>query len=302
MRSSKCNGKLSGLSDNKIISKCTNKKYTFLKNIGSGSFGNVYKTKYIEPNGRVSYVAVKKIDIDIKNTTSNKLRSIIKDFKREVELSYKTSKMGISPFIYKSFYYIKNYIFTGIIIMDLYDKSVEDIYYEKLHTHDYIFIHSEMLKLMKLQIFNLGVFCTDIKPENFVLKNEHRKFIIRSIDYGTDWCSSRMPKEFKTREYFYTIIIIQLCLKIYIHTDKKNAKMLTPFFNDKILTKLTNKFKNFEKIKEVIYDVITSDDGEQIKYYFIEIIEEIIDINIEDDRGIIDTIIFIFNRLRQSIN
>ena len=108
MRSSKCNGKLSGLSDSGIVSKCTNKKYTFLKNIGCGSFGNVYKTKYIEPNGRTSYVAVKKIDIDIKNTTSNKLRSIIKDFKREAELSYNTSKMGISPFVYKSFYYIKN--------------------------------------------------------------------------------------------------------------------------------------------------------------------------------------------------
>ena len=65
------------LSDNEIMGKCTNKKITFLKNIGVGSFGNVYRTKYTDPNGKVSYVAVKKIDVDIKNKTPDKLRSII---------------------------------------------------------------------------------------------------------------------------------------------------------------------------------------------------------------------------------
>ncbi len=300
MKLSKCNEKFSGLSDNGILNKCTHKKYTFLKNIGSGSFGTVYKTKYTEPGGKISYVAVKKIDIDIKNIGANKIKNIIKDFRLEVELNHNTSKMGISPLVYNSFYYIKNNVFTGVIIMDLYDKSVEEIYYEKLHPYEYIFIHNEMLRLMKLQIFNLGIYCTDIKPENFVIKKSHRKIVLRSIDYGSDWCSSGMPKEFKNSEYFYAIIIMQLCLKIYIH-NKKNTKMLLPFFNDRIMMKLTNKFKNFEKIKKVMYNVITSDEGEQIKYYFIEIIEEIININVDDDVGIIETIIFIFNRLRQSI-
>jgi hypothetical protein len=40
------------------------------------------------------------------------------------------------------------------------------------------------------------------------------------------------------------------------------------------------------------------EEGEQIKYYFMEVIEEVIDLKISNDIDIVNTIIFIYEQIK----
>ena len=178
----RCVKNINGLSDSGIISKCTDKRINVGRIIGDGSFGTIYKAKYISDDGKITYVAVKKIMADIKNLDSRKLKHVINDITIEVEYNYYVSKRGISPVIYDSFFTTNNNTLVCYIIMEIYDKSVEKTYYEKLTVKDYIFIHTQMIKLMNIQIFKLNMFCTDIKPENFVIKSKSGNFSVKAIE------------------------------------------------------------------------------------------------------------------------
>lgn len=302
MKSFRCDKNINGLKDGGILSKCLNKKIVIKGFIGSGSFGKIYKAEYISGNN-VHKVAVKKIEENTKGMSAKRIKHLINDTISEVDYNYYVSKYNIAPKVYDSFFILTKKSLLCYIVMELYTCSVEKLYYEKIPFEDFINIHNQMINLMKIQIFESRLYCTDIKPENFVVKKlSGNEYKIRAIDYGTDWCSLEvMPKSFKTKEYFYTIILIQLCLKIYIHIKKINSFILIPFYTDPIIMKLTYKFTNFKTLKNVMYNVMLDEEGEQIKYYFIEIIEEVIDLKISNDIDIVNTIIFIYEQIYKNM-
>lgn len=302
MKSFRCDKNINGLKDSGIISKCLNRKIAIKGFIGSGSFGKIYKAEYILDNKKIS-VAVKKIEENTRGMSAKRIKHLINDTISEVDYNYYVSKYDIAPKVYDSFFVLSKNSLLCYIIMELYTCSVEKLYYQKIPLADLIKIHNNMIDLMKKQVYESRLYCTDIKPENFVVKKlSGNNYKVRAIDYGTDWCSLEvMPKSFKTREYFYTIILIQLCLKIYIHIKNENSFILSPFYKDSVIIKITENFKNFKTLKNVLYNVMLDEEGEQIKYYFVEIIEDVVDLKISNDIDIVNTIIFIYEQIYRNM-
>lgn len=296
--------------DEDVINKWINEK-SGAKNkikmhgiIGAGSFGQIIDSIYYSKNGSAATV-VKKIVTNIKYADKEKIKRKVRNIVLEIKYSIYMGQYNVGPTIYEAFYTQNRETLTCYIVMEKFDSSIESIYYLPVSIKEYDVVHNSMLSLLEKQVFELSMYCTDIKPENYVIKRNGKHTKIRSIDYGTDWCiANKMPREFVRKEYFFCTVLIQLCLKIYIHIDKKYVDILGSFYRNKIIINCTNNFRNFTKLRNVMVNVISSPDGEQIKYYFIEVIEEIINLHIDerDTNGIIYSILYIYNQIKNSIS
>ncbi len=289
------------LTDNDIYNKCVKNVVRINKKIESGTYGVIYNAKYRTSRGMID-VAIKKVTENITGVSPGIIKRMIDNISKEIYYCDIVSKNNIGPILYDAFYIIERGDLTTYLIMELFDSSVEKLYYSNISNDILRNIHSQMIRLMKIQIYNLKMYCTDIKPENFVVKKIGYKYKVRSIDYGPDWCTlKKFSRSFKSVDFFYTIISMLLCLNIFSHIRQENTSILRPFFTDKIVINITENFKNFNKLKNVLINVIKDEDGEQIIFYFKDIVKEFTKIDYKDEEGIVNSIIFIYNQIYLSI-
>ena len=140
-------------------------KYTILSKIGSGQFSNVFKGKF---NKTDELVAIKTENIE----------TPIPLLKHETRiLNYINSKQSYQiPFIY--WYGI--YEGSPTLIMPFYEMSLEELYKNKGVSKKQHF--TNIVKIIEILSFihECGVIHCDVKPENFMIKDEK----IYLIDFG----------------------------------------------------------------------------------------------------------------------
>ena len=243
------------------------------KIIGQGFSGKVYSgtatkemaTKEISSKRQRSATSAPlrsniKIAIKMSQIKENQLD----DAFMETELSFFMSDVGIGPEIYHAFYeIIKNPDYSDSIIygskrkisngsaksivqymiMEPMDMDCEAALSSRFILLDSkIHIVNEMISLLRTQIFTYNLYCSDIKPPNYLVNISDRNEVlkVRMIDFGANHCKFN-KKIFKyirqdkdiIKEIFYIIQIIQIRMFL-LHIIKKTSQkeILEPIDDD----------------------------------------------------------------------
>ena len=148
-------------------------KYKIIKEIGSGSFGNVFKAHELEVETNFLAIKVEKIE----KTNNNKSRL-------ESEYNIYTNIQGKG--IPEIKYYTNNYQGLQLLIMNFLGPSLEDLlnFCSRRFTIKTIAMLGIQLISRLEHIHNLGIIHRDIKPENFLIGISKDKSTIYLVDFG----------------------------------------------------------------------------------------------------------------------
>jgi hypothetical protein len=252
--------------------------------IGSGKYGRIYAAKFHGKN-----IAVKIVYTNSK-----------KDIEQEGYYLERMSDRDIGPMYYFGFFdtldnkndpFYKKYSFIGMFGMERYTTDVNTFLNDNCMNKNTIltngmcvFVVQQMLILLRKLIFDCSMYCTDIKPENYLI-NVKKNYKVRMSDFG-QFCSNDLSDTFKysygtygvAKEVLYIILIIQLCVfidttvpilhNVLIRDDiyTKRRKYRKYILHDKYLLThrelepLVHYYKtvyeyNNETIKDVIYAI-----------------------------------------------
>jgi serine/threonine protein kinase len=273
-----------------FITDCTKLKIKQLKIdesslVGKGGFGSVYPAVITYKGKDINVVL--KIIVDKNLKDAKYVNESIKNFYLEVQYSIKMGEQDIGPSIYDSFYSIKNKSLYQYIIMERFDMSVDKWMISKIYPKGSKYIVTNMLEILKNQIFNKHMYCTDIKPQNYVIKigNDGVPYKVRMIDFGSDFCGKDIPSIYITYpslrvlskntldEVFYVVCVIQLFMFIYYSFNKLKFSIhaLKYFYTDKLFVKyIVKRDKNKDiDIMLVLYDILQTEKehAEIFKHY-----------------------------------
>jgi serine/threonine protein kinase len=163
------------------------------------------------------------------------------------------SESNIGPKIYDSFYIENEQSITNYTIMEKFDKDLFSVLVSTINTPKSINTTKEFIgmtiKLFNKQVYLLSVYCTDIKPENYVVKKNK----VRMIDFGT-FCNEGINSffegvvtngEYNKQDLFYYLVLLQLYVLIMALLNYRNKadvlkydsnneihQVLEPFFRD----------------------------------------------------------------------
>lgn len=171
--------------------------------------------------------------------------------------------------------------------MERFDMSVDKWLESSIYPKGSKYIITNMLKILKTQVFNKNMYCTDIKPQNYVVRFDAGAVPnkLRMIDFGSDFCGKDIPVIYITYpslriqtkntldEIFYVICIIQLYMIIYYSFDnlKHSIHALRYFYMDKLFVKyVVNRNRNTNvNIMLALYDVLQTEKehAEVFKHY-----------------------------------
>lgn len=189
------------------------KNIDLIEELGKGTYGEVYKAKATRYDGKTMDIAVKYIyDIDIGMMS------------HEIEYSYLMGKNGIGPKVYDAFYTEHKRddedVILQVIMMEYFPYDCHYyLKYADVDLIDYLFVIKKMVELLKVMIFDHGMYCMDIKPRNYVMNG---KLEVRMIDFGKESCS---PEELPTDTeeelfYFLSFQLYYIIEKIITDSEK----------------------------------------------------------------------------------
>ena len=139
-------------------------KYLPTSKIGSGKFGAVYTGKYVKTGKSVA------IKIEFLDTNLQTLKH------ETTILNYLHSKGSeYTPQVYWYGIHLKQYV----LVMPLYERSVEDLLHSTMSKIQIIKIATKMIDILET-VHTMGVIHRDIKPQNFMLNGTD----ICLIDFG----------------------------------------------------------------------------------------------------------------------
>lgn len=167
-------------------------KITIGKQIGRGAFGKVFSGKALL-DGKDTKVAIKVIE------GNQKSKDVFSNFKNgELWFSIQMGRDNFAPKVYGAFYIEKNYSHIYVLIMEGFDGdlnkainlSIKNRGPEKTKTLIRNLV-TDSVQIIDKKIRKSGIICSDIKPGNFVYRNnlsDPEKPLIRMIDFGFDFC------------------------------------------------------------------------------------------------------------------
>jgi hypothetical protein len=250
------NVNLNDLNDlNSVLRTCSKKNIVAETYLARGGFGVVYKGT-AKVDGKIKPVAIK----FIQNVNLDEMYD-------EIDFSYYMGEVNIGPKMYDSFFFKIDYTdmndkdgdvsiistkkinkpkydkgIVQVLIMEVLDQSAYDALTDpNLSIESKQDVVSQMIEILRLLIFNFGLHCIDIKPQNFV--HRKRDNMVKIIDFGADFCTVRYKNDFKedgkTLYIIYIIILLQLffIIKIFIDGGHSTDEILKPFYNDPIFQK-----------------------------------------------------------------
>ena len=223
--------------------------------------------------------------VDLKNINVEyaiKVENIydINDQNLEAKLNTMLGEKNIGPHIYDTFYINVDDDIVQIVIMELMDEDCAHFLSSSEYSSDAKkYVVKEMIKLVRKQIFEVGVFCADIKPANFMVNGDIDEVSgalniekVRMIDFGGGWCSYFVFENVYNLNYsrnvvFYVTMLIQLYYlsrRELIKYDSATKKdILSPFMKalkyNKQSKSLFDNFCNDDKLYNDIARVIGLD-------------------------------------------
>jgi serine/threonine protein kinase len=154
--------------DNRISKKSD---FDFIKKVGDGSYSNVWRVKHKKSEKTFA----------IKQVQKSKVKPILSQFFREVELLYKISHPHIIK-LYSHFEDDRNYY----LIMELMEGGTlfHKLYRERSFSESVAaqFLRELVLAIEYLHSFSPPIVHRDLKPENIMLDHEQR---VKLIDFGS---------------------------------------------------------------------------------------------------------------------
>jgi len=137
-------------------------KYEILEMIGEGSFGKVFKGKNIRSK---EDIAIKIQHKDISNVLRNeaKIYKYLKDISGIPQIRNFGTEQGF------------NYL-----ILDLLECSLSDTKLNSIETVRYMIDAITIIE----NLHDVGIIHRDIKPDNFLIKNDNGKRILQIVDFG----------------------------------------------------------------------------------------------------------------------
>jgi len=211
-----------------LLNKCAKNMDNFILTeiIGSGSSGTVWSGSCI-----FKEISKKRKRTQIDNVIeiAVKISIVSKDlFEKsflEVDFNYYMSEIGLGPKIYDAFFIQdpkRSLYISQFIIMEPFDFNCSVALKNSTFNEKTIIVH-KMINLLKSSIFDHDIFCSDIKPSNFVLKKlPNGDIIVKMIDFDAKYCliksedlfyGHRFPLDLK-KNVFYFIELLQLYLFI----------------------------------------------------------------------------------------
>jgi hypothetical protein len=289
-----------------ILINCTGEDIELIKMIGKGKSGKIYLANYKNKQIAIKIITYENCEPSYHNEYINLLIS-------EIENSYTMEELELGPIVYDAFYIDKEtqidnffgsfdtYNINCYILMELFTKSVTELYSDKLDIQDYQQIHKNMLSIINKQVY-YKYYCLDVKPENFVVKKTNdktnNKYTVKMIDY--DWCISYTKFDmsiYKNEEILYTILLMQLCLTIYHRITKfhpLSIKVLKPFFEDKLFIKYTTNEYNKDLLKNALINAMKHEIYSLAHSYFRRFF------NSTDPEEVVDKLFILFHKIQNS--
>lgn len=227
-----------------IVSSCVNEKvvwYDEKAQIGEGGFG-VVRPITIMIDGREIDAVIKIIRENV-FSLKQEIRAV-RDFNSEVDHSVHMGMRKIGPEVYDAFYVVYDDAVTQYIIMEKFHYTVYQWAKSSHYPRGAQQVAGEMLSLLYDKIYRANMYCSDIKPQNYVLKYDRSgRLKIRMIDFGHDWCSREVPSIYtsypalrvysrlKHKEMFFAVCAMQLFTFLFtLFDDIEDAKKLLIHF------------------------------------------------------------------------
>jgi serine/threonine protein kinase len=243
-----------------IINKCSKCKIINISNKSiNGSYGSIYFGKS-KSGKNIAIKVIKVIKKKIKNTLS------------EVNFYLLMDKNKIGPKIYDIFFITDNFNnYVQFILMEQGDASLSNVFISNHYSIEQKkIIVFNMINVIKIQFLKLHLYCTDVKPDNFILFKKNLS--VKAIDFGKHFCNlKKLPKPFKRNQLklFTMTMLLQIFMMIHNFSNIP-LPFLSPFFNDDMFLIL---FENIDFTKQFIIDIIKNyssdvyDVGFIFKYY-----------------------------------
>lgn len=150
----------------------------------------------------------------------------MRSFEQEASNSEYMSQRGVGP----EFYFSDTvnlsenpFISAGIVMMERYDSDLLPRNMSKQALSRTAEINEQVCSRL-IGLGDAGFFCTDLKPENIVIKIRANVMKVRLIDFGGDFCTSYNNKnisgilrslDLSTRNEFYDVLKIVMMIVYY---------------------------------------------------------------------------------------
>jgi hypothetical protein len=123
------------------------------------------------------------------------------------------SEVKLGPHVYESFYIQQEHteLFTQYLIMDYYPYDCLTFLIRNQKNNNIVkTVMKKMINVIYRMIFEHNLYCVDIKPHNFVIKESNLD--VRMIDFGGDYCYNTLDYLNLNPYELYFVLIYQLSL------------------------------------------------------------------------------------------
>ncbi len=281
-----------------------------MKYIGGGAFGSIFKAKKYLNDGKTKDIIVKFILPRIRDYDNQKIKmKAVDNWINELKYSIAAADENIGPKILETQLYLYNKntvhkqfkevldtilnsdsefknifetklqninnLYFPFFEMEKFDMDCDDVFYNESISDDLkLEMIIQMKELIHKKIFIMNLYCSDIKPANFVVKMNINP-VVRMIDFGENSCSfdrlydyrkhqNMSLKELNERKkYLYFSLMFQLFV-IITNDDPEKLIEKYKFSNDEYVD-----IKIINILFGDIMDIINSPNLEDIANKFI---------------------------------
>ncbi len=221
--------------------------WTNKKVLGKGSFGEVSSYDVKDLDGKDIKVAIKIANFEINKNDQYELD----DLYDEVEYNFYMAEVNLGPKIYYTFFEITDETKDKLqgrqyFIMEQMDMDIHAFLSKKnIPDSDKQQAIAQIVELLRKQIYDYNLFCSDTKPQNCMISLDTNK--VRLIDFGGKYCNVYTKLNKETMDIFYLTQLLQLKIMIKYAVPSYDSSIYDPINLDPIFKKACDYLNKYGK-------------------------------------------------------